>query len=66
MGCTMYPTNADTEAMTAWTQLSSIKKKQYIERQLELIESTEIDTRRDAQSRLLYLLQGSFIPLGGS
>ncbi|WVF71683.1 hypothetical protein IAT40_006491 [Kwoniella sp. CBS 6097] len=43
-----------------WTEAPLHKRKQYIELQLEYMESPVHDIRRTAQGRLLYLLQGSF------
>ncbi|WVQ99208.1 hypothetical protein IAU59_006340 [Kwoniella sp. CBS 9459] len=43
-----------------WTEAPLHKRKQYIELQLEYMESPVHDVRRAAQGRLLYLLQGSF------
>lgn len=40
--------------------MSSMKRKQYVEAQLELFESPVAETRRGAQSRLLYLLHGMY------
>lgn len=47
------------EVGVGWTETSSVKRKQYVEEQLELIESPVHPTRRAAQSRILYLLQGA-------
>lgn len=41
-----------------WTSASATKRRAYIETQLEYLESPVSDTRRAAQGRLLYLLQG--------
>ncbi|OCF42790.1 hypothetical protein I317_03392 [Kwoniella heveanensis CBS 569] len=43
-----------------WTEAPVHKRKQYIELQLEYMESPVHEVRRMAQGRLLYLLQGSF------
>ncbi|RSH81541.1 Factor arrest protein 11 [Saitozyma podzolica] len=43
-----------------WTEAPLAKRKAYMELQLEYIESPVADTRRAAQGRLLYLLQGCF------
>ncbi|KAK6910328.1 hypothetical protein I203_104360 [Kwoniella mangroviensis CBS 8507] len=43
-----------------WTEAPLKKRKEYIELQLEYLESPVHDTRRAAQGRLLYLLQGTF------
>lgn len=41
-----------------WTSASPAKRRAFIETQLEFLESPVSDTRRAAQGRLLYLLQG--------
>jgi hypothetical protein len=41
-----------------WIKASSSKRAAYVELQLEYLESSVSDTRRAAQGRLLYLLQG--------
>ncbi|WWC70433.1 uncharacterized protein I206_104384 [Kwoniella pini CBS 10737] len=43
-----------------WTSAPLSKRRSYIEVQLEQLESPIHDTRRTAQGRLLYLLQGAF------
>ncbi|WRT66139.1 uncharacterized protein IL334_003092 [Kwoniella shivajii] len=43
-----------------WTEASIHKRREYIEVQLEQLESPIHDIRRAAQGRLLYLLQGVF------
>ncbi|WVW83665.1 hypothetical protein I302_105686 [Kwoniella bestiolae CBS 10118] len=43
-----------------WTEAPLPKRREYIELQLEYLESPVHDTRRTAQGRLLYLLQGVF------
>jgi hypothetical protein len=45
--------------ITDWITASSKKRTAYIELQLEYLESSLPDTRRAAQGRLLYLLQGA-------
>lgn len=41
-----------------WTAAPAAKRRAFIETQLEYLESPVSDTRRAAQGRLLYLLQG--------
>ena len=41
-----------------WTEMSYPKKRRYVEEQLEHMESPVYTTRREAQSRIVYLLQG--------
>lgn len=47
-----------------WTSAPAAKRRAYIETQLEYLESPVSDTRRAAQGRLLYLLQGKLIFVG--
>lgn len=41
-----------------WTGASPSQRRDYIQRQLECIESSLADRRREAQAMLLYLVQG--------
>ncbi|WWC89537.1 uncharacterized protein L201_004461 [Kwoniella dendrophila CBS 6074] len=43
-----------------WTEAPLPRRREYIEVQIEQLESPVHDTRRAAQGRLLYLLQGTF------
>ncbi|KAL1405394.1 Factor arrest protein 11 [Vanrija albida] len=43
-----------------WTTAPLRKRREYVEKQLEYLESPVTETRRAAQGRLLYLLQGCF------
>lgn len=44
-----------------WTKASIQRRRAFVEVQLEYLESPVNDTRRAAQGRLLYLLQGRSI-----
>lgn len=44
-----------------WTTASQAKRRVCMEMQLELFESPVAETRRAAQGRVLYLLQGKFL-----
>lgn len=46
--------------LSEWTEAKKIKRKQYLELQLELIESPIKVTRRNAQVNIAYLLHGMF------
>ena len=47
-----------------WVQASETQRRDYMEVQLEYLESAVTATRCKAQGRLLYLLQGEMPPFG--
>lgn len=49
---------AGTDSSSEWTSATLQRRRDYVERQLEFLESPITETRRGAQGRLLYLMQG--------